>query len=321
MEHMPATTNRGGEDPTSTRILPLHTDLSKEWEVDKYEPARQVATVFYIQPTPQYDAEKPYFMNVPVDPAWGPNIKQTNVSYTRKRISITDVRGHENEFTLDKSGFQLGNLQTSLPYEAFADTEAIITSYYEEVKAFLLNHTEAVEVLPWDFQVRRNDPSLPTNSRGAPGKAQPFGAVHGDQTTKAAMRRLYHFYPEQAKKYSKGRFQIVNVWKPLRGPVRDAPLAVCDYRTVHEDDRVPTDIVFPDYLGETYNFRPSPKHRFYYVDEQQVDEAWMVKCFDSASLKDDNIAQFSPHVSFTYQTNEPRVLRESIEVRTFVFFA
>ncbi len=30
-----------------------------------------------------------------------------------------------------------------------------------------------------------------------------------DQTTKAALWRLYHFHPEHAKKYGEGRLQIV----------------------------------------------------------------------------------------------------------------
>lgn len=82
-----------------------------------------------------------------------------------------------------------------------------------------------------------------------------------------------------------------SVWKPLRGPVRDSPLSVCDYRTVKDSDRVPTDIVFPDYLGETYNFRPNPSHRFYFIDEQREDEAWMIKCFDSQTATNPEIAQ------------------------------
>ncbi len=55
--------------------------------------------------------------------------------------------------------------------------------------------------------------------------------------------------------------------------MRDSPFAVCDYRTVRDEDRVPTDIIFPDYLGETYKFWPNSSHRFYYVDDQHEDEA------------------------------------------------
>ena len=73
--------------------------------------------------------------------------------------------------------------------------------------------------------------------------------------------------------------------------MRDSPLAACDYRTVKDEDRVPTDIVFPDYLVETYNFWPNPCHRFYYIDGQGVDEAWMIKCFDSLTMTRPDVAQ------------------------------
>ncbi|VBB84477.1 Putative Aspirochlorine biosynthesis protein N [Podospora comata] len=233
------------------------------------------ASVFYMKPDPLYDKQKPYFMNVPIDPAWGPKIKQTNVSYTRKTIAVADVRGHERLFSLDKHGFCLQDIHTSLEYHDFTNTDLVVTRYYQEVQVFLKQYTGATEILPFDFQVRRKDPTLPVGSRGAPGKAQPFGVVHADF----------------AEKYAKKRFQIINVWKPLRGPVYSSPLAVCDYRTVKTEDMVPTDIVFPDFVGETLNFWPNPNHRFYYVDGQREDEAWMIKCFDSGSTTDPNIAQ------------------------------
>lgn len=81
-----------------------------------------------------------------------------------------------------------------------------------------------------------------------------------------------------------------SVWKPLKGPVYNSPLAVCDYRTFKDKDLVPTDIIFPDYLGETYNLWPSEKHRFYFVDGQESHEAWMIKCFDSATATNPEIA-------------------------------
>jgi len=54
--------------------------------------------------------------------------------------------------------------------------------------------------------------------------------------------------------------------------------------------------VFPDYLGETYNFWPNPEHRWYFLDGQQPDEVMLIKCFDSNSLEDASIAQCEkPH--------------------------
>ncbi|KAK3377121.1 hypothetical protein B0T24DRAFT_648779 [Lasiosphaeria ovina] len=289
-------------------MAPVDDQADSSQTLDPASPLHFNASIFYMKPDPLYNVEKPYFMNIPLDPTWVPKLKQTNVAYTRKTVAITDIRGHEDVFTLDQSGFELGTLRTGLSYDDFAKTDTIVSRFYDEVKVFLKQYTGAAEVLPFDFQVRRKDPTLPPNSRGAPGKAQPFAAVHGDQTTKAAIRRLKYFHPIFAEKYADGRFQIINVWKPLRGPVYNSPLAVCDYRTVKQDDL------------------PNANHRFYYVNGQETHEAWMIKCFDSATATDPKIAQFSPHVSFPYTRPGPgsakwedSIPRESVEVRSFVF--
>ncbi|KAJ4300056.1 hypothetical protein N0V90_005305 [Kalmusia sp. IMI 367209] len=66
------------------------------------------------------------------------------------------------------------------------------------------------------------------------------------------------------------------------------------------------------------------KHRagqqWYFVDEQKVKEVWMIKICDSS--EDPNIAKFCPHTSFTtdWQDSENIALRESIEVRAYVFY-
>ena len=110
---------------------------------------------------------------------------------------------------------------------------------------------------------------------------------------------------------------MVNLWRPIRGPLRDAPLAVCDARTVAAGDLVPSDLVYRDRVGETYASRYNPEHRWFYVPEMQPDEALLLKCYDSAT---DGRARFAPHTAFEDPTAGTDVLpRESIELRTFVF--
>jgi hypothetical protein len=114
------------------------------------------------------------------------------------------------------------------------------------------------------------------------------------------------------------RFEIVNVWRPIRGPLYDAPLAVCDAASVAAVDLVPQDLIYRDRTGEIYGLTFNPAHRWYYAPAMQSDEALLLKCFDS--LKDGR-ARFMPHTSFT-DPNAPadRLPRESIELRTLVFF-
>lgn len=47
------------------------------------------------------------------------------------------------------------------------------------------------------------------------------------------------------------------MWRPLRGPVQDWPLATMDYRTCHEDLIYPTDLLdkTDNYRGQTVTFK------------------------------------------------------------------
>jgi hypothetical protein len=130
-----------------------YTALEHEWDLDPLHPALLRSTVYYLSNDPIFQREKPYFMNVPVDPKWAPQVKQTNVCYTQKVVDITDIRGHEEHFALDQQGFALRTLESALAYEDFESTDMITTRFYNEVKNFILAETKAAEVLPFDFQV------------------------------------------------------------------------------------------------------------------------------------------------------------------------
>src|SRR5437667_360620 len=88
------------------------------------------------------------------------------------------------------------------------------------------------------------------------------------------------------------RFAFINVWRPIRGPLRDAPLAVCDAGTAVPRDFVASDLIYRDRTGETYAVTHDPRHRWYYVSAMERHEALLLKCFDSAR---DGTARFAPH--------------------------
>ena len=54
---------------------------------------------------------------------------------------------------------------------------------------------------------------------------------------------------------------MVQVWRPLRGPVHDSPLAMLDAATVAKDDLVPYSLIFPGRKGYNYAAKYSPNHR------------------------------------------------------------
>ncbi|MGB7098991.1 MAG: CmcJ/NvfI family oxidoreductase, partial [Xanthobacteraceae bacterium] len=122
---------------------------------------------------------------------------------------------------------------------------------------------------------------------------------------------------DEAQELLQGRVQVINLWRPIRGPLLDAPLAVCDARSVEPDDLVPSDLVYPDRVGETYSVTHRPSHQWFYFRNMRADEVLLLKCYDS---KTDGRARFAPHTAFTDPTTPPDAApRESIELRALVF--
>jgi hypothetical protein len=113
------------------------------------------------------------------------------------------------------------------------------------------------------------------------------------------------------------RFAVINLWRPIQGPLEEAPLALCDASSVASQDLIPSALVYPDRVGETYGVVHNPRHRWFYFPNQQRDEALLIKCYDS----DERRARFTPHGSFNDPTAPPHPRpRESIEARTLAFF-
>lgn len=80
---------------------------------------------------------------------------------------------------------------------------------------------------------------------------------------------------------------------------------------------MPSDLVYPHRVGETYSVRYNPAHHWFYVPEMQPHEVLLLKCYDSET---DGRARFAPHGAFTDPTTPPDAPpRESIELRTLVF--
>ena len=148
---------------------------------------------------------------------------------------------------------------------------------------------------------------------------EPAKLVHNDYSFKSAPRRVRDHLPEEADELLRHRFAEINVWRAVRGPIQKSPLALCDARSCTPQDTVPTDLVYPHRVGETYSFTYNPNHQWFYFPQMQRNEAILLKCYDS---KEDGRARFTAHTSFEDPTSPPDAAsRESIEVRALVFFA
>ena len=238
---------------------------------------------------------------------------RTNIVPEPHSLPIHDVRPISESVSLDREGFALVRQQSAV--KDFYDDTEIEAVYYPEAEALIKMATGADRVFVFDHTVRKRVPGAADVRDGGP--RQPVARVHVDHTARSGPHRVRDLLPDDADELLKGRVQIINLWRPIKGRLLDSPLAVCDARTVKPADLVPSDLVYPDRIGETYSVKYDPAHQWFYVPKMTADEILLLKCFDS---KTDGRARFAPHSAFddpTTPSDAPP--RESIELRTLVF--
>jgi hypothetical protein len=238
---------------------------------------------------------------------------RTTVVNEPHAVLISDARPIVHDVSLDEEGFGLVHHRSSV--RDFYNEQEVRSVYYPEAESILKEATGADRVFIFDHTVRRRIPG--SEDRRADAPRQPVPRVHVDHTAKSGPQRVRDLLPDEAETLLDGRVQIINIWRPIRGPLRDAPLAVCDALSVKPEHLIASDLVYPNRVGETYSVIFHPSHRWFYVPEMRADEALLLKCYDS---KTDGRARFAPHSAFTDPTTPPDAPpRESIEIRALVF--
>jgi hypothetical protein len=260
----------------------------------------------YLEPT----TEKP--RSLEYDPP--PGVARTTAVYREHPVEIRDMRPLAQSLSLDREGFELLTVPTRV--QNFGNEDLIRDRYYSETISMLKSRTGASRIVVFDHTIRRRIPAVNDRAVGVP--RQPVPRVHNDYTVKSGPQRVRDLLGDEAASLLQRRFAIVNVWRPLRGPVQDMPLAVADARSVREQDFVATDLVYPDRVGEIYYVGYNPEHQWFYAPQMQTDEVLLIKCYDSEV---DGRARFVPHSAFV-DPNTPAGAppRESIELRTLVFY-
>jgi hypothetical protein len=255
---------------------------------------------------PQSDKPRSYTFEPPA------GVARTNTRYAPQPVPIRDARRANRAFTMDREGFSF--LAHESAVGDFWDEDEVRHVYYAEAERLIRDATGADRVLVFDHTLRRRVPGL---EDGAGGPRQPVARVHVDQTVKSGPQRVRDFLPDEAETLLRGRVRIVNLWRPIVGPLRDSPLAVCDADTVSAADLVAAELIFPDRVGETYAVTHNPAQQWFYVPGMQRGEVLLLKCYDSA---EDGRARFTPHAAFTHpNTPSDAPPRESIELRLLVF--
>jgi hypothetical protein len=252
-------------------------------------------------------AEKPVAYNY--EPPPGTPVRTgKSVEY---QVTIRNARPLIDRLSLDKEGFVLLHHQTAVMN--FYDEEQIRSIYYPECERVMQQATGAARAVAFDHIVRNAAMSAKDKMIKIPAKR-----VHNDYTAWSAPQRVRDLMGDEAEELLKHRFAINNLWRPIRGPVLESPLTLCDAQSLSEENLIASDLKYPDRTGETYAITYNPNQRYFYFPKMQADEIVLIRCYDSGLH---GAWRFSAHTGFDDPTSPPDAPpRESLEVRMLVFF-
>jgi len=242
-----------------------------------------------------------------------PGVPSRTGKIVKQNIAIINGRPVVDQITLDNQGFMLTEHHTAV--HDFYDSEEVRRVYYPEVERLVKEKTGAVRVIVFDHNVRNGSKEM----REQRGVREPVKFAHNDYTIKSGPQRVRELAGDaEAEELLKHRFAFINVWRAVRGPIEEFPLAVCDANSMALKDFVATDLKYRDRTGEVYSVAYNPSHRWFYFPRMRTDEALLLKCFDS----DEHRTRFTAHSAFEDPDTPPNAApRESIEARTILFFA
>lgn len=239
---------------------------------------------------------------------------RTNAVPDVRTVPIHSMRPVAQDVTLDDEGFAL--VRRASRTADFYDEDELKRVYYPEAEALVAEISGAHRVMVFDHTVRRR--SWEAQARAPGDRRLPVMRVHNDYTERSGPQRVRDLMGDEAESLLRGRFAFINLWRPIKGPLLDQPLAVCDAGSAQFDDFVRSEQRYQGRVGEIYVARYNPRHRWYYAPAMREDEAILIKCYDSRR----DVARFVAHSAFDDPTTPAGTApRESIELRTIAFFA
>ena len=274
----------------------------------------------------------------------GPDINRRYVSagvevntgtYGPFKVRVRDGREIKQHFTLDTHGFVLADNKSAV--KDFYDREEVDRLYQAEVAEAVKALTGASFVAPGGWMIRHSgdlsrfkQPEGPYKHQG--GVQPPAGEAHIDTEPSRADRQARAVY-DRVRPDGPGykRFIYSSFWRTFSEPPQECPLAICDHRSVGDDEGVPNVLYIVDKIPEgdamfapmpdadnpaAAIFRYNPNHRWWYFSKMNRDEIILLKFHDS----DHSVAWRTPHTAFWDTSFPDRKERSSIECRSVAFF-
>src|SRR5215470_15423885 len=255
---------------------------------------------------------------------WAPGKELNTGVYAPYPVTIRNAR-LAGPFTLDEHGFCLGRHASAL--SDWPNQYGTTSAYAAEVAEVAMRLCGADRVVAIGGMMRD---AAATSATVQP----PAAEAHVDFTQQFAERRALAMY-RKAHPDGPGyrRFISFSLWRVLSPPPQDMPLALCDGRSVRDDEgtrntkvdvaEIPTgDALYAPIAGEedmvaATIFHYSPGHRWWYFPDMQPHEVIFIKLYDS----DHSTAWRCPHTAFRDSTRPDAQQRRSMEFRALAYFS
>jgi hypothetical protein len=146
--------------------------------------------------------------------------------------------------------------------------------------------------------VRKRAPGFPHDLGVRVEYEQPAAMPHTDFSIDGAFMRMEEAFPGQEVFYRSRSFDLLkyafpmtrhgsvlteaSVWRVLKGPNDDWPLALCDYESVDfKLDTIANDCLHQTRTGENWLLQANPGHQWYYMSAQAPDDLIVFRNTDS----------------------------------------
>lgn len=241
---------------------------------------------------------------------------------------VRDARASSEDFSLDTSGFGLFNRPSAVA--DWRDNDEVMRVYYEECRQLARDLTGAQHVFTYDHILRDAGVQVYGGGLGEPAELKSerprdayVSQVHLDYTDHSTFGEYLALHgvrePEGAS-----RVVMLNFWRPLYAPVERDPLAVCDARTIREEDVLEINML--GFLPKNYSwhdigmnlawFAHSPEQQWYYFSKMTPDEVLVMQTYDSRGV----IGRSSGHGAFPMPGVSPDAPpRRSVELRVLCY--
>ncbi|KAI0419766.1 methyltransferase [Xylaria grammica] len=280
------------------------------------------STMTFMEPWDRKTRGTPFYRSAP-----SPGFDTINFKWVDDAVTISNARPLRDQFTLDHNGFAYMDDADGLDDEILeaireCDKETVKAIYYPRIQELVKRATSAKRVIIFDHTLRKRIPALDKRDN-ADGKEQPATTVHCDQSGKGALRRLRQNLDSQDhyEDAVRNRIQMINVWRPLNGPVVDWPLAQMDYTTLDAENVHACDLWRGQYeeRGQTVTIEHNVNQKWWYLEGHRPDEVTLLKIWDSWGHR--GIADLCAHAAFQHPNPPPDAApRESVEVRCLVLY-